>query len=126
MNNYRNQKTVQKNIEIKQKLLQSRNEKMKSYKSYESYFGYTKRKSKKIYYLSKLLEFRNNAKKIWGVMKELIGKIRNIESSFPKTFVILKKEMSEIKVIAEEFHNFFTNVGPNLAKKSPKFLKLIH
>ena len=126
MNNYRNQKTVQKNIEIKQKLLQSRNEKMKSYKSYESYFGYTKRKSKKIYYLSKLLEFRNNSKKIWGVMKELIGKIRNIESSFPKTFVILKKEMSEIKVIAEEFHNFFTNVGPNLAKKSPKFLKLIH
>ena len=99
---------------------------MKSYKSYESYFGYTKRKSKKIYYFSKLLEFRNNAKKIWGVMKELIGKIRNIESSFPKTFVILKKEMSEIKVIAEEFHNFFTNVGPNLAKKSPKFLKLIH
>ena len=99
---------------------------MKSYKSYESYFGYTKRKSKKIYYFSKLLEFRNNAKKIWGVMKELIGKIRNIESSLPKTFVILKKEMSEIKVIAEEFHNFFTNVGPNLAKKSPKFLKLNH
>ena len=59
-------------------------------------------------------------------MKELIGKIRNIESSLPKTFVILKKEMSEIKVIAEEFHNFFTNVGLNLAKKSPKFLKLIH
>ena len=74
---------------------------MKSYKSQESLFVYTKHKSKKIYYLSKILEFRNNAKKIWGVMKELIGKICNIESSLPKTFVILKKEMSEIKVIAE-------------------------
>ena len=77
-------------------------------------------------YLSKILEFKKNAKKTWGVMKELIGKTRNTESSLPIKLVIEKKEVTEIKDIAEEFNNFFTNVGPNLAKKVPKFFKLIH
>ena len=75
---------------------------------------------KKIYYSSKILEFKNNATKIWGVMRELIGKIRNNESSLPKKFVIeKKKETTEIKDIAGEFNNFFTYAGPNLAKKIP-------
>ena len=47
---------------------------------------------KKIYYSSKILEFKNNATKIWGVMRELIGKIRNNESSLPKKYVIEKKK----------------------------------
>ena len=50
-------------------------------------------------------------------MKELIGKARNTESSLPIKLVIEKKEVTEIKDIAEEFINFFTNVGRNLAKK---------
>ena len=34
--------------------------------------------------------------------------------------MLLKKiEVTEIKDVAEEFNNFFTNVGPNLAKKVP-------
>ena len=37
----------------------------------------------------------------------------------PIKHVIEKKEVTEIKDIAEEFDNFFTNVGPNLAKKVP-------
>ena len=84
-------------------------------KSCESLFQSVKRKSERVYYSSK-----NNAKKIWGVMKELIGKIRNTESSLPKTFFIEKnKYITEIKDIAEEFNDFFTNVGPNLVKKVP-------
>ena len=53
-------------------------------------------------------------------MRELIGKIRNNESSLPKKFAIeKKKETTEIKDIAGEFNNFFTYAGPNLAKKIP-------
>ena len=37
--------------------------------------------------------------------------------------MLLKKEVTEIKDIAEEFNNFFTNVGPNLAKKVPNSSK---
>ena len=37
--------------------------------------------------------------------------------------MLLKKEVTEIKDIAEEFNNFFTNVGPNVAKKSSQILQ---
>ena len=47
-------------------------------------------KSKRIYYL--LFEFKDNAKKTWDVMKELIGKARNTESSLPIKLVIEKKK----------------------------------
>ena len=103
-----------------EKFLKNRNEKNeKLYKSYKSLFESVKRKSKRIYYSSKILQFKNNAKKTWSVMKELIGKARNTKSSLSIKLVIEKKEVTEIKDIAEEFNNFFTNVGPNLAKKVP-------
>ena len=54
-----------------------------------------------------------------GCYERLIGKTRNTESSIPIKLVIEKTEVTEIKDIAEEFNNFFTNVGPNLAKKVP-------
>ena len=44
-----------------------------------------------MYYLSKILQLKSNTKKTWGVMKELICKIRNTESSLPKKLVIEKK-----------------------------------
>ena len=81
-------KGIKKSSKRKQKLyekfLKNRNEKNeKLYKSYKSLPESVKRKSKRIYYSSKILEFKNNAKKTWGVMKELIGKARNTESSLP-------------------------------------------
>ena len=51
-------------------------------------------------------------------MEELIGKICNTESSIHKELVIEEKEITELKDIAEEFSDFFTNVCPNLAKKA--------
>ena len=52
-------------------------------------------------------------------MKELKQrqKIRNTESILPKKLVIEKKELTEIKDIAEELNSLFTNFGSNLAKK---------
>ena len=36
------------------------------WQSYKSFFEFIKRKSKKIYYFSKILEFKNNTKKEMG------------------------------------------------------------
>ena len=61
-------KEIKKSFKRKQKLyekiLKNRNEKNK--KSYKSLFESIKCKSKRIYYSSKILEFKNNAKKTWG------------------------------------------------------------
>ena len=42
---------------------------------------------KRIFYSSKILDFKKNAKNTWGVMKELVDKIRNTESSLLKNLV---------------------------------------
>ena len=67
--------------------------------------------------MSKILEFKNNAKKTWGILKQLIGKVHNTESSLPKKLVLDKKEITEIKGMVEKFNNVFTNFGPNSDEK---------
>ena len=89
-------KGIKKSSKRKQKLhekfLKNRNEKNeKLYKSDKSLFESAKRKSKRICYSSEILEFKNNAKKTWDVMKELIGTAHNTESSLPIKLVIEKK-----------------------------------
>ena len=66
------------------KIRNAKNDKL--YKSYNSIFESIKRRSKRIHCSSKILEFKNNAKK-WGVMKKLIDNIRNTESSLPKKLI---------------------------------------
>ena len=63
---------------------------MRSYINLTKVFLNPSNVSKRIYYSSKILEFKNNAKKTWGVMKELIGKARKTESSLPIKLVIEK------------------------------------
>ena len=43
------------------------------------------------------------------------------ESNLSKRFTIKSIEITEIKDIAKEFDNFFTNVGPYSAKKVLNF-----
>ena len=85
-------KIVQKKTEIVRKIIQKekwKNEKL--YHSYKSLFESVKRKFKRIYYSSKILELKNNTKKTWCVMKGRISKIRNTESSLPKNLLVKKK-----------------------------------
>lgn len=51
--------------------------------------------------------------------QELIGKVRNTESSLLKNFVDERKEIAELKDLSEELSNSFTCVRPDLAKKVP-------
>ena len=53
-------------------------------------------------------------------MKELIGKNKIYKSSFPQKIVIDTTEIVGETKIANEFHNFFTNIGPKLAQKIPQ------
>ena len=52
-------------------------------------------------------------------MKEIIGKAKISNSFLPPKIRINNTEIFEKEKIANEFNQYFTNVGPNLAKKIP-------
>ena len=58
-------------------------------------------------------------KKAWSVMKELIVKPGKLEPHFPGKILINEHDISGKEEIANEFNTFFTNIGPELAKKVP-------
>ena len=91
-----------------------------NYKAYKNLFETIKRKSKKRFYLEKLIKFRGDAKETWSIMKELIGKVIIKKSLLPFKIVTDKTEILGETNIANEFNNFFTDIGLELAKKIPK------
>ncbi|XP_057314221.1 uncharacterized protein LOC130655476 [Hydractinia symbiolongicarpus] len=61
--------------------------------------------------------FPEEIKKTWNIIKEVIGKIKIRSNNFPSKLVNDENEIEEPSLIAEEFNNFFTKVGPTLASK---------
>ena len=62
-------------------------------------------KSKGKHHSEKLLEFQDDAKKIWRIMKEVIGKSKLINLTLPRKIATCR--------IAYVFNNFFITLGPN-------------
>ena len=78
-----------------------------------------KHKSKKRFYSEKIIKFQGDAKKTWCFMKELIDKVKIKKSSLPFKTVTDKTEILGKINVANEFNNFFTDIGLKLAKKIP-------
>ena len=92
-----------------------------NYKTYKKLFELIERKSKKNYFSKQILQHKNNMKSTWSVMKKIIGKMHQHNKS--KLFVNKKYITLEIK-IAKTFNEFFTEIGPSLARKIPAPSKL--
>ena len=90
------------------------------YVFYRNEFNRLKRAAKKEYYLNLLIEYKNDSKKLWGVLNKVIGKTR-IKLDLPEK---IKDEnnlvISGNQAIADTFCRFFTSVGPKLARSIPK------
>ena len=91
-----------------------------NYKAYKNLFETIKRKSKNRFYSEKLIKFQGDANKTWCIMKELTGKVKIKISSLPFKIVTGKTEILGETSIANEFNNFFTDIGLKLAKKIPE------
>ena len=50
-------------------------------------------------------------------MKEIIGKSKNINDTFPKQIIIDQIEINDGQSIADKFNEYYVNVGPSLASK---------
>ena len=113
-------KSSKKKQKLYDKYLKNRTYKNeKNYKTYKNMFETVKFKSKKNYYNNLITKYKNNIKKTWSIMKEAIGKMKQVNNNLPRRLIINNKEIYAKKTIAESFNNYFINVGPNLASKIP-------
>jgi hypothetical protein len=84
----------------------------RKYKQYRNIYNKLKRNAKQLYYQQEFNKHKNSVKKTWQVLNSIINKTSN-------KFSILDFFSSEPKTIAQNFCNYFTDAGPNLAKNIP-------
>jgi hypothetical protein len=76
------------------------------------------RTAKTQYYSQLIEENKFNMKKMWQILNKTIGK-HNEKSTFPSTFTINNKEVSDKTKIAEEFNKYFSEIGLKTGQNVP-------
>ena len=74
------------------------------------------RKAKRDYYHAEFDKNKNNIKKTWDTISDILNKSR-VHKEFPSYFNINGNRMSNMKDISTYFNNFFINIGPKLASE---------
>jgi len=72
------------------------------------------REAEKSYYANKLAEVKDNLSKTWKVMNEMCGR-NSVQKQITKIRVN-DETIDDPKQIANKFKEYFTNIGPSLAK----------
>ena len=85
------------------------------YKMYKNKLTAVLRYCEKQYYTDLLQNCKNNIRETWKVLKKVIGN-ENKKSQYPSEFKKNNNSITGNKNIAEEFNNFFVNIGPQLAR----------
>ena len=62
---------------------------------------------------------KQHTKTMGYIIKEVIGKTKLTSNILPRRIIINSIETYDKKIIANEFNNYFVNVGPNLASNIP-------
>ena len=88
------------------------------YKNYKNLFEAIKKRSKKLHYSKLIIKYKENIKKTWSVIKQVIGKEKKLRAIISEKNICEKKnEIADMKLLAENFNRYFTENGPTLAKK---------
>ena len=97
------------------KFIKNRNEiNEQRYKKYKNKLISVLRMSKQEYYTKILNKHKNSIKETWNILRNVTGS--STANTFPNSFVIDNKLISNKNDIVNDFNNFFTNIGPDLAK----------
>ena len=73
------------------------------------------RVAKRLYYNKTLYEYKSKAKSTWKLLNDLINKKRS-NCKLPSFFKSNEEEIFNPTHIANRFCEYFTNIGPDLAK----------
>ena len=85
-------------------------------KTYNNILKRNIRQAKILYYQHQFDQYKNNIKKTWGVIKELVNR-RPMKNILPQYFIVDREVLTDKHVIANRLHTFFTNIGPKLASQ---------
>ena len=106
----------------KEKLQAKSTETITTYVNYKSCLQRTLRLAKRQFYSSKCTDFKNNTKKLWGVINKIVGKETN-KTNIIDCLTIDNIRTTDAKTIANEFGKFFSSIGKTYAEKTPKSAK---
>jgi len=106
-----------KNKLYKDYLNNSNTENVSKYKTYKNKLTKIIRSAEKLHYSNKFQQAQGNLSKTWEIIKKLINPD---QSKKPINEIKLDNNtITDTKVIANKFNEYFTNVGPLLANKIP-------
>ena len=86
------------------------------YKTYRNFYNKLKRRAKQSYYTRKITEYKNNAKKLWGLLKDITKKA-NDKTTFVNSFRIDGQIVDDAKQISSSFCKFYSGIGAKFASK---------
>ena len=78
------------------------------------------RSAKRLHYETLFKKYRNDIKKTWDSIKEVV-KSTNKNEKFPDHFLINDLPNNDPVTIANKFNTYFVEIGPTLAGKIPNF-----
>jgi len=84
---------------------------------YRNKFKVIRRESESRYYAERFSLCTENLTKTWQIIKQILHS--KSDPGISDTFVIGEDESNDPLLIAKTFNDYFTNVGPSLAKKIP-------
>ena len=88
-----------------------------NYKKYKNVNLSNQRKAERNYYREQFDLHKTDLKKSWNIIKNIISKEDNRHSEKHTCFLINNQYISDSKIIANTFNNYFVHVGSSLAKK---------
>ena len=71
---------------------------------------------KKSYYHNKFNDYRNDARKTWGTINDVLAR-KKVKNTFPDYFLVRNHEVTNKQHLANEFNEFFTGIGPKLSEQ---------
>ena len=88
---------------------------IKIYKTFKNRNLAKQRQAQRNYYKEQFQLNKTDLKKSWQLIKHIIGKEEGSHSIQLKEFVINKMYITDPKIIANSFNDYFINVGSSLA-----------
>ena len=85
-----------------------------TYKRYRNHLNKWLHKTERDYYHNQLDEYKSDLKNSWNILKRVVN--RNIAQKAPDGFEYNETSTNKLS-IANKFHDFIVNIGPNLAKE---------